>query len=90
MGCLDISRGMGVPALAEMERLELWEGLVDVLTAALGHTGFGKWTLRLFLQPANGCDEVIQKKVLKWELGKLCKRGLILWVFFTVICLLQI
>lgn len=57
---------------------------MNVLTAALGHTGV--WGTDSPAVPAAskcpqpGHGEVIQKKLPKWELGKLSKRDLILGV----------
>lgn len=68
-------------ALAEKGRSGRWEGLVFFwkCSAALGHAGcLGSdlsscsWSK----SPQPGHREVIQKKLLRWELGKLHRTGL--------------
>ena len=74
-------------ALAEKEKSELCEGLVFLWMSSLrlwdtqGVWGMNSPAVPVASRcPQPGHGEMIQKKLPKWELGTVCKRGLILWV----------
>lgn len=72
-------------ALDEKERSELCEGLVFLWLSSLQLWDTqGVWGTDSPVVPVDsrcpqpGHGEVLQEKLLTWELGKLCKRGLVL------------